>query len=106
VLIDHARAHNADKRGGGSAAKLDLQQDILADGATIVEFDAIHAALEKLRSLSERQAEVVSLRVFSGMTMDQVATLIGVSKRSAEADWTVARAWLRRELAPKLGPES
>jgi RNA polymerase sigma factor (TIGR02999 family) len=107
VLIDHARARNADKRGGSAGTRLTLDQDILADDATIVDFEAINAALERLRSLSERQAEVVSLRIFSGMTMDQIATLIGISKRAAEGDWTVARAWLRRELASKLGaPES
>lgn len=103
VLIDHARSHNADKRGGGTAARLDLDRDILADGVTVVDFEAINRALEKLRGLSERQAEVVSLRVFSGMTMDQIATLIGVSKRAVEGDWTVARAWLRRELGPRDG---
>lgn len=100
VLIDHSRGRDAEKRGGG-AAKLELDRDVIAEGETIVEFDAIHRALEKLRALSERQAEVVTLRIFSGMTMEQVASVLGVSKRSAEADWTVARAWLRRELDGK-----
>jgi RNA polymerase sigma-70 factor, ECF subfamily len=100
VLIDHSRGRDAEKRGGG-AAKLELDRDVIADGETIVEFDAIHRALEKLRALSERQAEVVTLRIFSGMTMEQVASVLGLSKRSAEADWTVARAWLRRELDGK-----
>lgn len=102
VLIDHARARGADKRGGG-ALRLDLDRDILDQTTTLVEFDSIHRALERLRKLSERQAEVVSLRIFSGMTMEQVATVLGVSKRAAEGDWTVARAWLRRELGRELG---
>lgn len=100
VLIDHARARNADKRGGESrdSLRLDLEADILADQHTQVDFNRVHKAMERLRELNERQAEVVTLRLFGGLTMEQVATALGVSKRSAEGDWTVARAWLRREL--------
>ncbi len=103
VLIDHARAHSADKRGGpDKGVRLELDAGVLGGpGApTLIDFEAIRRALEQLRVLSERQAEVVSLRIFSGMTMDQIAAMLGVSKRAAEADWTVARAWLRRELSP------
>ena len=119
VLVDHARARDAQKRGGigagadrvaaagadirARAVRLDLEDDVLTDSATQIDFDAVHRALDRLRSLSERQAEVVTLRMFGGLTMDQVATVLGVSKRSAEGDWTVARAWLRRELAEDLG---
>lgn len=107
VLIDHARGRDAQKRGGPDAAamRLDLDRDILADEQTQIDFDRVHAALERLKTLSPRQAEVVSLRIFGGLTMEQVARVLGVSKRSAEGDWTVARAWLRRELADAL-PES
>jgi DNA-directed RNA polymerase specialized sigma24 family protein len=83
--------------------RLDLEHDVLAEHATQVDFDSIHRAMERLRQLSERQAEVVTLRIFAGLTMEQVATVLGISKRSAEGDWTVARAWLRRELAAALG---
>ena len=104
VLIDHARARNADKRGGGAGPmQLEIDRDVFTADATLVEFERIHSALERLRLLSPRQAEVVTLRIFSGMTMDQVATVLGVSKRAAEGDWTVARAWLRRELGAALG---
>lgn len=98
VLIDHARARDADKRGGG-AMRVELEEDVFASAGTIVDFGLIHGALERLRALSERQAEVVTLKIFSGMTMEQIASVLGVSKRAAEGDWTVARAWLRRELA-------
>lgn len=107
VLIDHARKRDADKRGGGSAKQhalsIDVDSEILEDGRTIIDFDAVHRALEKLRALSETQAEVTTLRIFSGMSMDQVASLLGLSKRTAEREWTVARAWLRRELGREMG---
>ena len=103
VLIDHARARGADKRGGGVAPVcLDLAGDALVEDATPVDFERIRTALERLRELSERQAEVINLRIFSGMTMEQIAAVLGVSKRAAESDWTVARAWLRRELTKPM----
>jgi RNA polymerase sigma-70 factor (ECF subfamily) len=99
VLVDHARAHTADKRGGGWV-RLELDRaELGGDDGTLVDLEAVHAAMDRLRLLDERQAEVVMLRVYSGMTMEQIASVLGVSKRTAEADWTIARAWLRRELA-------
>jgi len=98
VLIDHARGRGASKRGAGQV-RLELDPELQSETLTIVDFDAIHAALERLAALHPRQAEVVSLRVFGGLTMDQVASVVGASKRTVEGDWTVARAWLRRELS-------
>jgi len=98
VLIDHARGRGASKRGAGQV-RLELDPELQSETLTVVDFDAIHAALERLAALHPRQAEVVSLRVFGGLTMDQVASVVGASKRTVEGDWTVARAWLRRELS-------
>jgi RNA polymerase sigma-70 factor (ECF subfamily) len=113
VLIDHSRRHNAAKRGGppggggegeGGArggkggVRLSLDDGVLAEEPALVDFESIHRALERLRRLSERQAEVVTLRIFAGLTMDQIAAVLDISKRSVEGDWAVARAWLRREL--------
>ncbi len=102
VLIDHARKRDADKRGGG-AARVELDQEIMGPQITLVEFDRIHAALDKLRALSERQAEVVTLRMFGGRTLEQVGTVLGITRDAAEGDWRVAKAWLRRELERSLG---
>jgi RNA polymerase sigma-70 factor (ECF subfamily) len=102
VLIDHARAWGAAKRGGG-ALRVGLDEQVLDPAATTVDFQSIHAALARLGALNPRQAEVVTLRIFAGMTMDQVATVLGTSKRTAEGDWAIARAWLRRELASAAG---
>jgi RNA polymerase sigma-70 factor, ECF subfamily len=98
VLIDHARGKGAGKRGAGHL-RVELDAELATDTLTFVDFDAIHAALERLAALHARQAEVVTLRVFGGLSMEQVAAVIGASKRTVEADWTVARAWLRRELS-------
>ena len=104
VLIDHARVRRAQKRGGG-AVQIELDDQTPSPTDTVVDVDRLHQALERLRSLHARQAEVVTMRVFSGLSMDQVAALLKVSKRTAEDDWTVARAWLRRELAKSFGPD-
>ena len=98
VLIDHARGRSAGKRGAGQV-RVELDPELRTETLTEVDFDAIHRALERLAALHARQAEVVSLRVFGGLSVDQVASVVGASKRTIEADWTVARAWLRRELA-------
>jgi RNA polymerase sigma-70 factor (ECF subfamily) len=98
VLIDHARGKGADKRGAAQV-RVELDPELCTETCTFVDFDAIHAALERLAALHARQAEVVSLRVFGGLAMDQIAAVVGASKRTVEADWTVARAWLRRELS-------
>lgn len=102
VLIDHARARAADKRGGG-LLRIELDPNMWASDDTLIEFSDINASLDKLRALHERQAEVVTLRIFAGLSMQQIAAVLGVSKRTAEDDWTVARAWLRKELARGSG---
>lgn len=98
VLVDHHRARSAAKRGG-DPLRVELDPELAASDDGTADFAAVHAALERLRALHERQAEVVTLRIFGGLSMEQVAASLRVSKRTAEGDWTVARAWLRRELA-------
>ena len=99
VLVDHHRKRSAEKRGADSM-RIELGPDVLSTTETDVDFEAVHAALERLRALHRRQAEVVALRVFGGLSMDAVAAALAIARRTAEADWTVARAWLRRELSP------
>jgi RNA polymerase sigma factor (TIGR02999 family) len=98
VLVDHHRSRSAAKRGGGRV-RVELDPERAGEAATLHDFEALHGALERLRALHPRQAEVVALRAFGGLSMDQVADALSVSKRTAEGDWTVARAWLSRELA-------
>ena len=98
VLVEHARTRGAAKRGGGQQrVTLTGIQDAKPDAD--FEVVALDEALKKLAALDERQARIVELRFFGGLEVEEVADLLGVSKRTVEGDWTLARAWLYRELA-------
>lgn len=105
ILVSHAVARAAHKRGGGRA-KVALQSDII--GAEEPGFDpiALDESLRRLAELDERKAKVVELRFFSGLTVDEVAEVLGVSKSTVEGDWRMARAWLSRELSESDASES
>lgn len=98
VLIDHARAKGAGKRPA-ARLRVELDPELGSPDSTCADFEAIHAALERLAGLHARQAEVVSLKIFGGLGMAEIASQVGASLRTVEGDWAVARAWLRRELA-------
>jgi RNA polymerase sigma factor (TIGR02999 family) len=97
ILVDHARRKKSQKRGGGVEPEaLDEAQIVLA--APEDELLAVHEALDQLATEDRAAAELVKLRYFVGMTMEEAAAALGVSLRSAERLWTYARAWLRREI--------
>jgi RNA polymerase sigma-70 factor (ECF subfamily) len=97
VLVDHARRRGAMKRG--DAAERVTFDDEGGHGASAsFEILALHDALETLAELDARAAQVVEARVFGGMTVEEVAHVLDVSRRTVELDWTVARRWLAREL--------
>ena len=98
ILVDHARKKLSQKRGGGMH-RIELADDLCVSSRNNEDILSIEEALEKLAKLDPRQAQVVELRFFGGMSVAQVAETLGVSKRTIEADWTVLRAWLRRELS-------
>ena len=97
VLIDHARRRAADRRGGGRRrVSLDAVLDYFeGQGLDIVE---VHEALDRLAERDERQAQVMTLRYFGGMTVHEVAAALGVSVVTVERDWRLARAWLVGQL--------
>ena len=97
ILVDHARRKSARKRGGERLRVL-LDEKALSAEAGHDLLD-LHEILDRLSKLDPEQARLVELRVFGGMTVAEAALELGVSKRTAERDWTAARAWLRRELA-------
>jgi RNA polymerase sigma-70 factor, ECF subfamily len=97
VLIDHARRRAADRRGGGRRrVPLDSVVDYFeGQGLDVV---AVHEALDRLAALDGRQAQVITLRYFGGMTVADVAAALGVSVATVEQDWRLARAWLAVQL--------
>ena len=97
VLVDHARARGRAKRGG-AAIRLHLEEGIALSPQRDEDILAVEEALQKLAGLDARQASVVELRFFGGLNVAEVATVLGLSKRTVEGEWTAARAWLRREL--------
>jgi RNA polymerase sigma-70 factor, ECF subfamily len=102
ILIDHARGKDRQKRGGGwKRIELTEQGEPASgeSGSGIVDVEALDATLKKLAELDPRQARIVEMRYLAGMTVEEVAEALGVSKRTVEGDWTMARAWLRKELA-------
>ncbi len=103
LLIDHARGRDRLKRGGGwQRIALDSGSDVPDPSSTEsgdVDVEKLSAALEELAELDDRQAKVVEMRYLTGMTVEEVAEALGVSKRTVEGDWTMARAWLRKKLS-------
>jgi RNA polymerase sigma factor (TIGR02999 family) len=98
ILVDHARQRKRQKRGGG-AGRVTLDEAVALAPQREEEILALDEAMEKLAKLDSRQAEVVEMRFFAGMSVEEVSEVLGVSKRTIEGDWTMARAWLMRELS-------
>ena len=97
VLIDHARARAAAKRGSG-VAPIELIDDDLVPAAALDSVVALHDALDALAAVDAAASEVVALRVFAGMTHDELASHLGVSTATIERRWRLGRAWLYRHL--------
>jgi RNA polymerase sigma factor (TIGR02999 family) len=97
VLVDHARGRNRQKRGGGEAP-VTLESVLIPAELPETDILALHEAIERLAALDPRQAQIVELRFFGGMSIDEIALALDVSKRTVEGDWTHAKVWLRHEL--------
>ena len=98
ILIEHARGHGRAKRGGGWQ-RVTLNDDLAVAASKDVEILDLERALQRLEEMDERMARVVELRVFGGLKVDEVAHVIGVSRRTVHEDWRVARLWLAHQLA-------
>jgi len=98
ILVDFARAHNYDRRGGGvRPVDLDQAANVVDDKST--NMVALDEALKALAELDSRQSQIVELRFFGGLTNDEVAEVLKVSEPTVRRDWSLARAWLHRELS-------
>ena len=104
VLVDYARAHKAERRGGG-LKRVDLEDGLALSVDRIEEVLTLDEVLNRLAEANPRQARVVELRYFGGLSVEQIAPLLGIAPRSVKRDWTLARLWLYRELRPDAPPE-
>ncbi len=98
ILIDHFRERQAAKRGG-TWKKVTLSGIDVATPSPEVDFLALNEALEELERFDEEQHKVIELRFFGGLSIEEVAEVLGVSKSTVEREWRAARAWLNRRLA-------
>ena len=98
VLVDHARRRQAAKRGG-SGFRLPLEEAMDVTAGQDLDFVALDEALTRLAKIDPRQAQVVELMFFSGLSVVETAKVLEMSKRTVNRDWQVAKAWLRRELS-------
>jgi RNA polymerase sigma factor (TIGR02999 family) len=98
ILVDHARARMREKRGG-DRQRISLRDDLTVSSRRDADVLAVEEALGRLAELDAIQAKIVELRFFGGMTVEEVAEVLDMSKRTVERHWTMIRAWLRRELS-------
>lgn len=97
ILVDYARSHGAAKRGGGYA-KLSLDEAMIVSKEKIEDLMAVDEALNSLAAIDLQQSRVVELRVFGGLTVEETAEVLGVSPRTVKREWSMAKAWLHRQL--------
>jgi RNA polymerase sigma-70 factor (ECF subfamily) len=97
MLIDYARARRTDKREGG-LQRVPLEEPLLLTEEQSDELLALNEALERLAQFDPRQSRVVELRFFGGLTVEETAEALGMSPKTVKRDWSVARAWLHREV--------
>jgi len=102
ILKDHARAHLADRRGGG-AMHLPVSEELAWVGTTPEQLLDLNRALDKLETFDARKAQLVELRFFLALTMDEAADVLGISLATAERDLKFARSWLHMALNPSIG---
>lgn len=97
ILVDHARAQHYAKRGGG-ALRVSLDEAALVSRERAAELVALDDALSSLAAIDSRKCQVVELRFFGGMSVEETATALGVSAITVKRDWSTAKAWLHRAI--------
>jgi RNA polymerase sigma factor (TIGR02999 family) len=98
ILVDHARTKKRAKRGG-SDIKVSLDDAAIAVKGQDLDVVAVDEALSRLAKIDEQQSRVVELRFFSGLTVEETAEVMGISPATVKRDWSMAKAWLHRELS-------
>jgi RNA polymerase sigma-70 factor (ECF subfamily) len=101
ILVSYARRRNRAKRGGG-ALQISLDEGALLSNERAAEMVALDEALEHLAAVDRRKSQVVELRYFAGLSIDETAEALKVSPGTVMRDWTLAKAWLRREITGEI----
>src|ERR1043166_1913184 len=103
ILVDHARQHQAAKRGGSDQQRLSITsagqlgaKQLAAE--PVIDLLALHEALEELTAIDPQQGRIVELKFFGGLSIEETAEVMGIGHATVERDWKMARAWLRRKL--------
>jgi RNA polymerase sigma factor (TIGR02999 family) len=97
ILVDHARARNAVKRGDG-ACRVTLDEGLVASESRDVNILALDEALTRLAQLDQQQSQIVELRFFGGLSIEDTSEILKISPATVKRDWAMARAWLHREI--------
>jgi RNA polymerase sigma-70 factor (ECF subfamily) len=103
VLVDYARAHNAEQRGGG-LQRVEMQEELAVSPERLDQVQQIDHLLKKLEKENPRRARVVELRYFGGLTFEEIGSLLELTSRTVKADWALARIWLFEQLQPGAKP--
>jgi len=105
ILVDYARARQTDKRGG-QEIEVSLEKELECfSPERSRDLVALDEALARLAELSPRQAQIVELRFFGGLTVEETAEVLGIAPTTVKRDWTAARAWLHREVGKAAKPD-
>jgi RNA polymerase sigma factor (TIGR02999 family) len=97
ILVDHARAHHYQKRGG-DAAKITFDEGLVVTTERGPDVVALDDALEALAKFDERKSRVIEMRFFGGLSVEETAAVLNVSPATVMGDWRLAKAWLKREM--------
>jgi RNA polymerase sigma factor (TIGR02999 family) len=101
ILVDYARSRTYAKRGGG-APMITLDEGLMVSNERSAEVVAVHEALEELAKLDPRKGQIVELRFFCGLSIEETANILDVSPGTVMRDWTLAKAWLHREMSGEI----
>jgi RNA polymerase sigma factor (TIGR02999 family) len=99
ILVDQARVRRAEKRGGGWERVTLAGDEIAAESQREIDVLALHESLERLAAFDPQQERIVELRYFGGLTIAEAAEVLGISEATVVREWTIAKAWLRANLA-------
>jgi RNA polymerase sigma factor (TIGR02999 family) len=102
VLVDYSRARNAQQRGGG-LERVELQDQFAISPDKLEQVLLLDEALDRLEKTNPRQARIVELRYFGGLSVEQIGAMLDIAPRSVKRDWALARIWLFEELKPRDG---